>query len=318
MFGVRSVDLPDGRRLLVRPPTIDDVPALVALYEGLTPTDRHRRFFSSYHPDEAFVAGLVTRPANRAGMLVVEVVDGDDREIVAEAEYAVEENGDGELGITVDRRWRGWLAPFLLDALLELAASRGVENLRAEVLVENRPMLALIRSRGYAAVGTGDLCVLDAVLATRGGVPSWPPVRTRPRVLVEVPGSRWRLTPALQELGVDVLGCSGRQGGDDGCPLLRGEPCPLVEGADLVVHALGADEHGSAILDAHRSAGTPHLLIDVRRGRHAEDLPEGAVELEDPTPAELQAVVRSLLSLPDEPDGDQDEDQPADDVRRRR
>lgn len=299
-MGVRTIDLPDGRRVVVRAPTTADIPGVCALYERLTPTERHRRFFSGFHPDEEFVAGLVERPPDRGAMLVVEVDGADDAEIVAEAEYGLLDDGDGELGITVDHRWRGWLAPYLLDALLEVAASHGVENLRAEVLVENRPMLALVRARGYAAVDTDDRCVLDAVIGTHGPVPSWPPVRRGPRVLVEVPGAHWRLGPALREAGVDVLGCPGPRGRADGCPLVRGEGCPLAEGADVVVHALGADDPGAlAVLEAHHDAGTRHVVVDVRRGRHARSLPAGAVEVEDPTPDEIRALVRSLLALPE-------------------
>ncbi|HEU5084032.1 MAG TPA: hypothetical protein VFU14_11885 [Acidimicrobiales bacterium] len=297
---MRSIALPDGRHLVVRAPTREDVPAICALYERLGPTDRHRRFFSGFHPDGEFVTHLVERDPALGAMLVVEVGDGEQAEIVAEAEYGLLEDGDGELGITVDRRWRGWLAPYLLDALLEVAASRGVPNLRAEVLVENRPMLAMVRARGYAALDTDDRCVLDAVISTQGPVPSWPAVRRGPRVVVEVPGAHWRLGPALREVGVDVLGCPGPRGRPDDCPLVRGEGCPLAEGADLVVHALGADDPGAlAVLDAHRRAGTRHLVVDVRRGHHAHSLPAGAVEIEDPTPEEVQALVRSLLDLPD-------------------
>lgn len=309
---VRSIDLPDGRHLVVRPPTSADIPRICALYERLTPTERHRRFFSGFHPDDEFVAGLVERPAARGAMLVVEVSDGIEVEIVAEAEYGLLDDGDGELGITVDHRWHGWLAPYLLDALIEVAASRGVDNLRAEVLVENRPMLALVRARGYAAVDTDDRCVLDAVIGTHGSVPSWPPVRRGPRVLVEVPGAHWRLAAAVREGGMDVLGCPGPHGRPDGCPLVRGLGCPLAEGADLVVHALGADDpQARAVFEAHRELGTRHVIVDVRQHRHVGSLPVGAVEVEDPTPEEIRALVRSLLALPDDDGGPVD----AQDVR---
>jgi hypothetical protein len=296
--GRRDVDLPDGRRLVVRPATRDDVPGLVALFEGLGPEDRHRRFFSGFRPDDEFVGALVDRPADRAGMLVVEVASGDERAIVAEAEYGLQEDGDGELAITVERGWRGWLAPYLLDALVELAGSRGVGNLRAEVLVQNRPMLALVQRRPHASMETGDPTLVDAVIATAGGVPSWPPVRRGPRVLVEVPGAHWRLAPTLLAAGVDVVGCSGPSRQAGGCPLLHGEHCPLVDGADVVVHALGGDDpQGAALLDAHAAAGTRHLVVDVTRGRPDGQLPPGAAEVERPTAEEVRSLVASLLDL---------------------
>lgn len=301
---MRVVDLPDGRELRVRPAAARDVRSLCALFERLGPEDRRRRFFSGFHPDEAFFARLVERPPERGLLLVAEVPGPEGDEVVAEAEYGVLDDGDAEVAITVDPAWRGWLAPYLLDALATEAAARGVGNLRAEVLVENRPMLALVRSRGYAVVETGDCSVVDAAISTSGTVPGWPPVRERPRVLVEVPGAHWRFGPALRADGFDVIGCSGPERRPGGCPLLRGEGCPLVEGADLVVQALGPDDpQSSALLDAHRRAGTRVLVVDVSRGGPVGELPAHAITIDRPAPEEVVALVRSLLDLP-QPDRD--------------
>lgn len=296
---IRATVLPDGRRIDVRLATAADVPRLRALFDRLSPEDRYRRFFSGFHPGEVWVADLVARPADRGAVLVAEVSGGGSPEVVAEAEYAVLEDGDGELALTVDRPWRGWLAPYLLDALLELAASRGVPNLRAEVLVQNRPMVALLRLRGYATVDTGDSTVIDGVVSTTGEVPSWPPVRSRPRVLVEVPGAHWRFAPGLRAAGVDVIGCPGPDRRMRTCPMLRGERCPLVEAADIVVHALGADDHASAaLLDAHRRAGTRQLVVDVTRADDDVVIPPGAAVVDRPTTEEVRDLVRTLLALP--------------------
>jgi len=304
--GRRACALPDGRQLTVRPAIADDAVGLVALFEGLGPDDRYRRFFSGFRPDEEFVRVLVGRPADRGGMLVVEVTSDEGPAIVAEAEYGVQDDGDGELAITVDRAWRGWLAPYLLDALVELAGSRGVANLRAEILVQNRPMLALVQRRPRASVETGDPTLVDVAISTGGGMPSWPPNRRGPRVLVEVPGAHWRLAPALLPSGVEVVGCSGPTRQSGGCPLLHGARCPLVDGADVVVHALGGDDPlSAALLEAHAAAGTRHLVVDVSRGRPEGSLPAGAAEVERPTDEEVRALVSSLLDL--EADGVQDD-----------
>ena len=50
----RTVPLPGGRELRVRPVTAGDIDALAALYERLNDDDRYRRFFSLYRPDRAF------------------------------------------------------------------------------------------------------------------------------------------------------------------------------------------------------------------------------------------------------------------------
>jgi len=313
---MRTVDLPDGRTLAVRSAVRDDIAAIRALFERLSPEDRYRRFFSGFRPDEGFVARLLERPEDRGAMLVAEVTDGSGSEVVAEAEYAVLADGDAELALTVDRRWRGWLAAFLLDALLELAASRGVRNLRAEVLVRNRAMLALVRSRGYAALDTGDPAVVETVISSTGDVPSWPPVRHGPRVLVEVPGAHWRFAAGLRDDGAHVMGCPGPDRRRTGCPLLSDGRCPLVDGADIVIDALGDDDPAAAaLLEAHRRAGTRHLVVDVSRGSPEGPLPPGAVAVDRPDPDEVRALVAGLLCVSVDDDGPDGSVQPDRDVR---
>ena len=253
-----AVELPDGRTVVVRPVGPADVPGLVALFERLTPDDRHRRFFSGFHPDEGFVADILARPPTAGRFLVAEVSGPDGSEIVAEAEYARLPDGDAELAMTVDRRWRGWLGPFLLDALLRVADASGIPSLRAEVLAQNRPMLALLRARGCAVAESGDPCVTTLVVGAHGAAPSWPPGSAHPRVLLEATGGRWRLTTRLAEAGVSLLRCPGPSVRPINvpCPVLEGGTCPLAAGADVIVHALGGDDpRCAAVLAAHRHAG---------------------------------------------------------------
>ena len=51
--------------------------------------------------------------------LVAEIVtaDADPPRIVAEAEFVLLPNGNGELSMVVAAPFRGWLAPYLLDVL---------------------------------------------------------------------------------------------------------------------------------------------------------------------------------------------------------
>lgn len=276
----RAVQLPDGRTLVVRPAVTSDVPALVALFERLSPEDRYRRFFSGFHPAEEFVRDLVTRAPADGRLLVVEVSDPAGTEVVAEAEYARLADGDAELAMTVDRRWRGWLGPFLLDALLQVADAAGIPSLRAEVLTQNRPMLALLRARGCAMAESGDPCVTAVVIGADGSAPSWAPASPHPRVLLEAPAGRWRLTSKLGEAGVPVLRCAGpaSRAANVPCPLLEGGVCPLAAGADVVVHALGRDDpRATAILDAHRASGV--RLVEIAPGRGSDEVDDIVAEV---------------------------------------
>lgn len=284
-----TVQLPDGRSVVVREAVPADVPGLVALFERLTPDDRHRRFFSGFHPDEAFVRTILARQPAEGSLLVAEVSGPAGSEIVAEAEYARLPDGDGELAMTVDRRWRGWLGPFLLDALLRVADAADIPSLRADALTQNRPMLALLRARGCAVAESGDPCVTAVVIGARGSTPSWAPGSAHPRVLLEATGARWRLTSKLDEAGVPVLRCPGPavRPVNVPCPVLEGETCPLADGADVVVHALGRDDpRCAAVLDAHRRSGA----------RVVEVGPTGAVDVD----AIVAEVVDAPRRVPDE------------------
>lgn len=244
--------LPDGRPLFVRPATPEDADGLAALYETLSDEDLHFRFFSIHHPPHEFYERLAGAEDHH-GFTLVAVVEDPEEHIVGEADYFLLENGNGELAVTVAPDWRGWLGAYLLDALLGAAARRGVPNLEAQILVENRRMLALIRRRRYAMVDGTDFSTVRVVVGTTSAVPTWPDPHDRVRVLAEVPGGRWRREEAARDAGMHVLVCPGpRPGPDPGCPLLDNKPCPLAEGADIIFCALGRErEHGEEVHAAH-------------------------------------------------------------------
>ncbi len=236
---VQSIDLADGRRLVVRLADVDDLDALQSLYRRLPVDDLRRRFFVGHEPSASTTRTWLA-VADRGGVaLVAEVVETDgSRLLVAEAGYALLDDGDGELAITVDPGWRGWLGGWLLDVLVRQAADHGVENLHADVLIENRAMLALLRHRGYAAADHPDWNTVRLVISTTGHTPGWPPGHTGRRLLATAPGARWRGEAAAEEAGFDVRTCPGPGGLDRDCPVLRGEACPLLDGVDAVVFDL--------------------------------------------------------------------------------
>jgi hypothetical protein len=302
----RHVPLPGGGRLTVRPIARSDVDGIVALYDGLSHDDRYLRFFSDYSPPRSFYDRLVS-VVDRGGYGLV-AVEGD--AIVGEAGYELLSNGDGELGMTIAADARGWLGPYLLDALVDAAAARGVPNLEAQVLVVNRRMLALLRSRGYATVTSGDWCSLRLVVGTGGHTPVWPAGTEgtdRPRVLVEVPGGRWHAGAAAESAGLQVMACSGPRGPRPRCPALEGRPCPLAANADVVVMSNAPDdERWHAVAGAHADLhpGVP-VCIEPRPASHegtapARDVPDntaGAVVVErEDDPRLVVALVERLAA----------------------
>ena len=160
------VSLSDGRTLTVRTVTEADVDGLDALFEGLSEDDRYYRFFGLSHPGRKFLEQMA-RPEDEGGCRLVAVVAGAENKLVAEAGYALLPDGNGEFALTVAGGWRGWLGPYLLDAIVAAAAARGVPNLQADILVSNIRMLALVSSRGYVTLDREASQVRVAIDAAR-------------------------------------------------------------------------------------------------------------------------------------------------------
>lgn len=146
-----TVNLSDSRTLTVRTVTGADVEGLNALFEGLSDEDRYYRFFGMSHPGRKFLEQM-TRAEDEGGYRLVAVVSGAEDKLVAEAGYAILPDGNGEFALTIAAGWRGWLGPYLLDALVAAAAARGVSNLQADILLDNVRMLALVSNRGYVTL----------------------------------------------------------------------------------------------------------------------------------------------------------------------
>jgi acetate---CoA ligase (ADP-forming) len=169
-----TLGLPDGRTLTVRTVSEADVEGLDALFEGLSDEDRYYRFFNLYHPDRKFLEKM-TRAEDEGGHRLVAVVSGPKDSLVAEAGYVTLPDGDGEFALTVAPAWRGWLGPYLLDALVATAAARGVPNLQADILFDNVRMLALVSHRGYITLDHADFSEV------RVAIDAAQPARRRPR-----------------------------------------------------------------------------------------------------------------------------------------
>jgi RimJ/RimL family protein N-acetyltransferase len=287
----RRVRLGDGTTLVVRELTEADLPGLRQLYASLSVPDLHRRFFSGARPPDSFFDRWFDRTRDEGCGLVAVAIDDEGERIVADAGYVLLPNGSGELAITVDPTWRGWLGHYVLDALVEAARGRGVDTLEADVLLENREMLALLDARGSATIDHPDWNTVRVIIGTRGRVPSFPGPHDRPRVLVEVPGGRWHAEAAARDAGYQVLSCPGPRPGPGGhCPLLEGRRCPLADQADVVVLSLAVDGPGEAILRRHRTAN-PDTPVCVASHRQA-DL-EAAEGLAD----EVMPITRDVAPL---------------------
>ena len=253
--------------LIIRLTASDDRGLLAELFESMSFDDRYLRFFSAFRPDDRFLERMATANDHGAHQLLAVIADeAGQSHGVGEAGAWPLANGNGELGMTIAPDHRGWLGPYLLDALLEVAAAAGMPNLEADVLLTNRRMLALLRARGLAVISHDGYSSIRVVISTSGTAPAWAPKDGRPRVLIETPGGRWKAEDAVQKLPLQVITCPGPSGRTHArpCPALAGKPCPLAAGADAIVVHLPDEDVREPLLAAHRSlhAGIP-LCVHV-------------------------------------------------------
>jgi hypothetical protein len=229
----RSIPVSHGRTIVVRSVTPQDETGLAELYDGLDDGDRYLRFFCAYRPSLEFIQNLAN-PGRREARVVAELIEPTAKRLVAEAGYSLLADGNGEFAMVVAREWRGWLGPYLLDLVVDLAAANHVPNLEAEVLAMNTTMLALLRARGCAFLGHDGWNEYHMMIGTGHEGPSWPAGHDRPRVLVETPGGHWPLEDSAEAAGMQVITCAG-PGQNPSCPVLNGRECPLVACADAIV-----------------------------------------------------------------------------------
>jgi len=271
------------------------------MFTSLEDDDLYRRFFQAHPPTTKTVEHILSA-AERDGVGLVATLEERHAgvRIVGETSYELLPDGGGEIGITVAPGSRGWLGPYLLDALVEAARARGVTNLQADVLVENRRMLTMMRARGYATMEHSERpSIVRVVIGTSGRTPPWPGTHEGRRVLVEAPGGRWHGESAARAAGFEVLVCPGPMA-HRLCPAMAGEPCPLASGADLVVDAVSSDTPaGRALLDAHEHlhTGVPVCVELASGARTTVGHSELARDTDDTTVvALLQRLTRPAAS----------------------
>jgi RimJ/RimL family protein N-acetyltransferase len=155
---LRVIDLPSGGRLEVRMMTLADADLLDQLYGTLSAADLRRRFFTAGRPSRRVVEYWAAI-GEHGGFGVIAIAHQERVRPVAEAGYALLDDGFGELAITVVPDWRGWLGPFLVEVVAEHAAACGIPGLKAEILTDNTIMRRVLGHRGavVAECGSGTM-----------------------------------------------------------------------------------------------------------------------------------------------------------------
>jgi RimJ/RimL family protein N-acetyltransferase len=144
------VTLRSGDVVRIRPVRPDDAPALARAYANLGEQSRYRRFFTAMPalPDATLKAAVEVDHTDHEALVALPLRSA---EIVGECRFirTPDQPDTAEVGVTVVDAWQGrGLGSALLARLSERALEAGIDYFTAEVLAENRTMLALLPGLG--------------------------------------------------------------------------------------------------------------------------------------------------------------------------
>jgi hypothetical protein len=122
----------------------------------------------------------------------------------------------------------------------------------------------------------------------------------RPRVLIEDDHPALAISDfsMFEQAGFDVAFCSGPDGDPAACPVLHGQQCPLLTGADVVLHGLDP-ALGVAAAIGRQSPGVPLIVEQHRRADGSpQPVPEDSLPLVFPcsVQGQIDALWRALAS----------------------
>jgi RimJ/RimL family protein N-acetyltransferase len=170
------VTLRSGDVVRIRQIRPEDAPALARAYANLGEQSRYRRFFTVMPelPEATLKAAVEVDHVDHEALVAVPLLS---TEIVGEGRFIrlPDQPGTAEVGVTVVDAWQGrGLGSMLLARLSERAFEAGIEYFTAEVLAENRSMLALLPGLGQVEAESRGPVVLARVELTGQPRPASP------------------------------------------------------------------------------------------------------------------------------------------------
>jgi RimJ/RimL family protein N-acetyltransferase len=146
----QAVTLRSGDVVRLRQVRPGDAAALARAYANLGEQSRYRRFFTVMPelPESTLKAAADVDHENHEALVAMPLLS---TEIVGECRFIrrADQPDSADAGVTVVDAWQGrGLGSALLARLSERALELGIEYFTAEILAENRTMLALLSSLG--------------------------------------------------------------------------------------------------------------------------------------------------------------------------
>jgi len=144
--------LSDGTEVLLRPIRPEDEPAEHEMLSALSKESIRTRFFSSIKEiSHEWLILFCNIDYDRHMAIVAEVQENGRQKMIGVARLIMNTDlTSGELAVLVHDRFQGrGLGTEFLEVLIGIARERGLEDVRAEVLTENKNMLKVFRRLGF-------------------------------------------------------------------------------------------------------------------------------------------------------------------------
>jgi RimJ/RimL family protein N-acetyltransferase len=159
-------ELRNGRPVEIRALKPDDRDDLIAAVGRSSAQSIYRRFFGARrHFSEKEIAFFVNVDFNTHVALVAVLQEHGRQQIVGGGRYVVTTPGRAEIAFTVVDQYQGQgVGGVLLRHLATLAREAGLQELIAEVLPDNAPMLKVFRSSGLPMNTTRKADLVEVIL----------------------------------------------------------------------------------------------------------------------------------------------------------
>ena len=198
--------LKDGSWVLLRTATADDVPAMEALMQRVSAATLRMRFFGGVSQvSRAFVEQLCAPQGRDRVCLVAVWGEGEAARVVGIGNYvALPGRNTAEVAFLVDDEFQGrGIGTLLLERLAGIAAGQGLVGFEADVLPENRSMIAVFRESGFQVRQALEGGTLHIEFPVGGSAAAWERAELRQRI-----ATANSLVPLLRPRSVAVVGAS--------------------------------------------------------------------------------------------------------------
>jgi len=151
--------LSDGTDVLLRPIRPEDEPAEHDMLSSLSEQTLRTRFFSLFkNISHEWLILFCNIDYDRHMAIVAEMTENGRKSMIGVARLIMDQDmNSGEVAVLIQDRFQGKrLGSKLVEILIRIARERGLEDVRADVLTENKPMLNVFKRLGFTMRGGTD------------------------------------------------------------------------------------------------------------------------------------------------------------------